>query len=426
MITLLRRDFEIFGLRPMVKLVKKNCLFCQKCDARACNEPPASLPKLRVTKAPVFSVTGIDYAGPVFCSDFPKKKFYICLFVCGVVRAVHLELVESLTSTDFILAYRRFCALHRAPTVVYSDNGTNLCGGQRILNDYLGSSAPEWKYICPSSPWWGGWWERLVRSVKNALRKTLGRKSLSRFEFETCLYEVASSINSRPLIFVGTDIENKPALTPNHFLSGQGNQSLESRIVEDPENVCVDSLDLRHQELLQRQDDFWKVWSSEYLRSLPAAFQKFRKEGNLNVGSVVLIKEDFMPRMKWCMGVVQNLHYGIDGLPRSADIKTVKGIKTRAVQKLYNLEIDKFDDSVELIDSDLQSDASVDIDAQGPVAPDVSVDTETSVDKSVGGCDTRAEVEVDDFNVHNQNSSVSRTGRVRKQPQKLKDYVVYK
>ena len=162
---MMRQDFEIFRLRTMVKGVKKTCLNCQKCDSNACNECTASLPRLGVTKAPAFNVTGIDNTGPVFCLDFPKKKFYICLIVCGV-RAVHLELVESMNSADFILVSRRFSALHRAPSVVYSDNGTNFDAGQRILAQYLGASAPEWKFICPRSPWWGGWWERFVRSVK--------------------------------------------------------------------------------------------------------------------------------------------------------------------------------------------------------------------------------------------------------------------
>ena len=145
-ITYLRKDYEIFGLRQMAKRVKRDCVFCQRCDVRACNEPPAPLPSCRVTMAPVFSVTGMDYAGPVFCLDYPGEKFYICLFVCGVVRAIHLELVDSLSTDDFILAYRRFSALKRAPSVLYSDNGKNFVGGDRALRAYLG---PEWRFICP-------------------------------------------------------------------------------------------------------------------------------------------------------------------------------------------------------------------------------------------------------------------------------------
>ena len=162
---------------------------------------------------------------------------------------------------------------------------------------------------------------------------------LTKVELQTCLCEVAVSVNSRPLTFVGTDVENKPPLTPNHFLVGQCNQGLESAIKEDPENVSVESLCEREQEMLQRQEDFWRVWSLEYLRNLPAAYQKFKKSGNLKVGSVVLIKEDNLPRLKWVLGVVQKLHVGRDGISRSADLKTAKGIRTRAVQRLFNLEI---------------------------------------------------------------------------------------
>ena len=421
MIATVRMDYEVFGLRGMAKSIKKGCASCQRCDVRACNEPPAPLPRDRVTMAPAFSVTGIDFAGPVYCLDFPDKKFYICLMVCGVVRAVHLELTDSLSSEDFVLAFRRFSALHRVPSVVYSDNGTNLIGGKKILTSYLGPLAPEWKLICPRSPWWGGWWERLVRSVKNAIRKTVGRRCLTRVELETCLYEVASSINSRPLTFVGTDVENKVPLTPNHFLSGQGNQSLDSRIVEDPENVGVHTLSLRHQELIQRLEDFWRIWSTEYIRSLPPSFQKFKKEGNLNIGSVVLIKEDGMPRMKWCYGIVEKLHVGRDGIPRAAVIRTAHGRKTRAIQRLYNLEIDeKPDDVVGENDGatrEVAPGTSAEPESEVAVADD-EVD-EVGVNESNDGEDlgTVDDVRVDRFS--------NRPVRSRGLPGKYRDYIMY-
>ncbi|KAG1661276.1 hypothetical protein GQR58_021514 [Nymphon striatum] len=255
MITCLKSEFEIIGVRQIAKAVKKACVSCQKIDVRACNEPTAPLPKARVTKSPVFTVTGIDFAGPIFCSDLPNKKYYICLFVCAVVRAIHLELVDSLTSEDFILAFRRFAALKRVPSIVYSDNGKNLVGGQRILS------------------------------------------------------------------------------------SCQGNHGLFTRHQEDPDNISSENLCIREQEMLQRQEEFWKVWSSDYLRNLPAAYNKFKKQGNLKVGSVVLIKEDNSPRLKWVVGIVERLHVGRDGIHRSADLRTAAGIRTRAVQRLHNLEI---------------------------------------------------------------------------------------
>ena len=174
--------------------------------------------------------------------------------MCGVVRAVHLELTESLSTEDFVLAFRRFAALKHVPSVVYSDNGKNLVGGQWLLTTYLGILAPVWRFNCPRAPWWGGWWERLVRSVKSAIKKSIRRECLSRVELDTCLCEVTTSINSRPQTFVGTDTETPVPLTPNHFLSGQGSQGLESRVVEDPENVNQETLSMRHLELIERME----------------------------------------------------------------------------------------------------------------------------------------------------------------------------
>jgi len=32
----------------------------------------------------------------------------------------------------------------------------------------------KWKFILEKYPWWGGFWERLVRTTKTALKKTFG------------------------------------------------------------------------------------------------------------------------------------------------------------------------------------------------------------------------------------------------------------
>ena len=85
------------------------------------------------------------------------------------------------------------------------------------------------------------------------------------------------------------------------------------------------------------------MWSSDYIRNLPPAFQKFKKAGNLQVGSVVLIRDD-LPGMNWSLGVLERLFEGRDGLVRVAVVKTPHGSKTRAVQKLHCLEISRSSD----------------------------------------------------------------------------------
>ena len=89
----------------------------------------------------------------------------------------------------------------------------------------------------------------------------------------------------------------------------------------------------------RRLNRFWSVWSTEYLQNLPPSVRKFSSRGRLVVGSVVLVREDNTPRMKWVTGVVTKLYPGRDGLVRSAEIRTSKGLRTRAIQRLHDLEL---------------------------------------------------------------------------------------
>jgi hypothetical protein len=92
---------------------------------------------------PPFTVTGLDYAGPLFCLDFPKKKLYILLLTCAVVRAVHLEVTDSLSLPACLLALRRFSARRDLPSVIYSDNAKTFVGADQLLQRYFGVHAPK-------------------------------------------------------------------------------------------------------------------------------------------------------------------------------------------------------------------------------------------------------------------------------------------
>lgn len=52
------------------------------------------------------------------------------------------------------------------------------------------------------APWWGGYWERLVQSIKSPLKKVIGRYSLSFDELGTLLTEVEGVTNAKPLTYV--------------------------------------------------------------------------------------------------------------------------------------------------------------------------------------------------------------------------------
>ena len=336
LLTTLRYEYWIVGARRAAKRMKRACTACRRQDAAALNAPVAPLPALRASKAPPFSVTGVDFCGPLYC--LPRQKVYICLFTCAVTRAIHLELVDSLSLSDFLLAFRRFCARRGMPSFMYSDNARTFRSAAASLLSEFGPASPQWKFIAPRAAWWGGWWERLIRTVKSALKKTLGRSVLSRVELETLLHEVEASVNSRPLTFVSDDFDAAHPLTPSHFLSGRVTGA-RVPVSDDSADVSASSLterELQRQELLSR---FWAVWQADYLKNLPHSVRKFKSRGRLQIGSVVLIREDNVPRLSWLMGVVERLHPSSDGVVRSADVRTVRGVRTRPVQRLHDLEV---------------------------------------------------------------------------------------
>ena len=65
----------------------------------------------------------------------------------------------------------------------------------------------------------GGFYERLVGIVKRSLRKAIGKVCLSNEQLLTILKEAEAVINSRPLVYVGNDINSSMTLTPAHFLT---------------------------------------------------------------------------------------------------------------------------------------------------------------------------------------------------------------
>ena len=62
-----------------------------------------------------------------------QNKVYIAIFVCMSTKAVHMELVSSLTKDDCILALQRFIARCGMPAKIFSDNGTNFVGARNDL-----------------------------------------------------------------------------------------------------------------------------------------------------------------------------------------------------------------------------------------------------------------------------------------------------
>ncbi|GFY30665.1 integrase catalytic domain-containing protein [Trichonephila clavipes] len=222
------------------------------------------LPSDRTNQTPAFSVCGMDFCGPLYVNNFGKlQKSYIVLFTCGVTRALHLELVSDMTTNSFLLAFRRFLARRGNCKVIYRDNAKTFLKSkkeienlsrilsQSMVQNFFTKERIIWKIIIERSPWWGGFYERLVRSVKENLHKILGKTLLS-FEEMTTIPEIEAVLNLRPLRYVYEENDEPRPLTPMHFLNFEQNQpTYPVTFVEILENASTKSSLLKRKKYQQ-------------------------------------------------------------------------------------------------------------------------------------------------------------------------------
>ena len=342
-LTELRHRYHIITGRRMAKSVVHTCVPCQRQDRRPCNQVAPPLPRDRVMRAAPFCRTGVDFAGPLYVKG-SRKKLYILLFCCAITRAVHLELTASLSTDRFVLYFRMFAARRGIPARVYSDNAKTFRGAQKELQSIYGPQCPRWTYSAPLAPWHGGWWERMVRSTKGALRKSVGNSTLTKEELAAVLTEVEQVLNSRPLTRLSEDPAVDGPLTPGHFLHAH-----EGGVQHDEAGGDINSSSLRllHTARLASLEKFWKRFQNEYLTSLPAVVREHRASPNLRVGDLVFVRgEKFTPRLQWPLARVEEVHPGRDGNVRKVTVRTATSKLCRAVQKLHRLEFDEEDVSM--------------------------------------------------------------------------------
>lgn len=125
--------------------------------------------------------------GPLETSNYRNRinKRYGVLWTCLTSRAVFVDLADSLSSEDFLLAFQRFAAIYFAPVVIYSDNGRNFIGAEKEftssvadlekneVSSFFRTSRITWRFQPPEAPHFGGAHESLVKSSKQALHQML-------------------------------------------------------------------------------------------------------------------------------------------------------------------------------------------------------------------------------------------------------------
>ena len=340
-LTALRERYWVPRGREAVKKIIRSCVICRKHEGTPFSSlPPTDLPSNRVSEDPPFTHIGMDFAGPLYVETKnsegetkESQKVYVCLFTCASTRAVHLELTRSLSVESFLLAFRRFTSRRGLPATITSDNAKTFRSSSRDIRNiaraeevwrFLANKQITWTFIIERAPWWGGFWERLVRSIKKPLKKIVGRSTLSFDELRTILVEIEGVVNSRPLTYVYDDEESLSyPLTPSDLIYGRRITSTPNaayyEVISTNQSLTKKS---RHHRHVIRQ--LTNQWRREYLIELRERSQVKSKGSNnrpIAIGDLVLLKNDSTSRAFWKLGKVEELIPGRDGNVRAAVVK---------------------------------------------------------------------------------------------------------
>ena len=126
-----------------------------------------------------------------------------------------MELCTDVIAAVLILATRRFSSRRGLPKLFVSDNLKSFKSIE--LKNFLLEHGIKWYFVLEKSPWWGGFYERLVGIVKNSLKKVLGKALCNYEQLATNLCEIERAINQRPLTYM-TDGVYEEVLTPYHMI----------------------------------------------------------------------------------------------------------------------------------------------------------------------------------------------------------------
>jgi hypothetical protein len=199
----------------------------------------APLPFFRLPSSRLhpFDHSAIDIAGP-FVIHFEKQTYKVWMLVicCCTVGAVHLEMMNSISTSSFLMAVERFIAVRPRPTVFLADNGTNFRGAKTRLNreakkvnyqidisEAQRKLTIQFRFAPPRAPHFMGLVKRIVGAAKAALKPALRTAALTAEEMRTVIAKTMGILNNFPITYMvqsNTDFHYKP-LTANHFLLGQ-------------------------------------------------------------------------------------------------------------------------------------------------------------------------------------------------------------
>jgi hypothetical protein len=219
------------------------CIPCRKRLAKPTKQIMAPLPFYRMPSARLhpFDHSAIDVAGH-FQTKIGRSmvKRWLLVICCSTTGAVHLEMIDYMDTSSFLLAVERFLALRPGPSVFIADNGTNFKIGDSALQGITEK----------------GLVEIFVGATKAAIHSAVHAHTLTDKELRTIFSRAMGHLNNVPIAYTvesEADFHYLP-LTLGHFLMGSAYAELQPI---DKENTKLANA-TRYNRVCSVLELFWK------------------------------------------------------------------------------------------------------------------------------------------------------------------------
>jgi hypothetical protein len=315
----------------MIKKTLRTCTRCKLLWPRAIGQQMGPLPDFRVPTGSLspFATTTLDAAGPIETRQGRGKvraKRYLLILTCSVTRAVHIEMMYGLSADDFLTAFSRFVSERSMPHTIVCDNAGQFVKADKLINDdaetQLNREFPRIKFLFtpPRTPHVNGVTERMVQSMKVAMKHVMSNADLNDDELSTAAKKAQAILNSRPLSYLGSHPSELKPLTPADFLADKALRDLEI-----PDQRLDYRAKYRHLQTVLR--DVWKRFQKEAIPRLNVVTKWLKEQDNLEEGDVVVVL-DSEDVGKFPLGLVIQTYPGPDGKVRIVLVR-INGRETR-------------------------------------------------------------------------------------------------
>jgi hypothetical protein len=219
----------------------------------------------------------------------------------------------------------------------------------------------QWTFNANRAPWWGGFFERMMRIIKEKLVRNFYRHVFPTPDhFRAAVTLLEQYVNSRPLTTYYSDRDEPAPITPEMFLRPGAKPSpiqfLQFRLAPGhATSVTAAEARVRRRAQAEFQRRLWFDFQHQYLDNLRSYHRNSKAKDRtpeLSPGTCVLITPDdtsFKPgsmwqKAFWRRGQVEKLYSGRDGRERTAKVNMLdKGGKqfttVYPIQKLCPLEL---------------------------------------------------------------------------------------